>query len=83
MQRTVREYDAKLDTKRRLTLRSVPYEYYHVLEYADGRIMLEPRELVAPYSLSANTLEMMDAAVRNLKEGKVSGAIDLSEFEEL
>ncbi|MBQ7058342.1 MAG: hypothetical protein IJM83_03445 [Firmicutes bacterium] len=79
---TVREYDAKLDAKRRLTLRSVVFEYYHVSEYNDGRILLEPRELTAPFQVSANTLAMMDTAVQNLKAGNVSDAVDLSEFTE-
>jgi hypothetical protein len=82
MQNAIREYDAKLDTKRRLTLRSVLFEYYHVSEYEDGRILLEPRELTAPFTVSANTLAMMDTAVQNMKAGKVSDAIDLSEFAE-
>ena len=82
MQNTIREYDAKLDTKRRLTLRNVLFEYYHVSEYEDGRILLEPRELSAPFQVSANTLAMMDEAVQNLKEGKVSDEVDLSEFAE-
>ena len=82
MQSVVREYDAKLDTKKRITLRSGNFEYYHVSEYDDGRIVLEPRELSVPFQVSANTLAMMDASMRNMKEGKVSDAIDLSEFEE-
>lgn len=82
MQNAIREYDAKLDTKHRLTLRSVLFEYYHVSEYEDGRILLEPRELTAPFTVSANTLAMMDTAVQNMKAGKVSDAIDLSEFAE-
>ena len=82
MASAIREYDAKLDTKRRITLRSVPFEYYHVLEFDDGRILLEPRELALPFQVSANTLSMMDTAVRNMKEGKVSDSIDLSEFAE-
>jgi ppGpp synthetase/RelA/SpoT-type nucleotidyltranferase len=80
MQGTVREYDAKLDTKKRVTLRSVPFNYYHVMEYADGRIVMEPRELTAPFQISANSLAMMDESMQNLKEGKVSDKIDLSEF---
>ena len=82
MQSVIREYDAKLDAKKRLTLRSVLFEYYHVSEYDDGRIILEPRELVAPFQVSANTLAMMDESIRNLKAGKVSDAADLSEFAE-
>lgn len=58
------------------------FEYYHVSEYADGKIVLEPRELTAPFQVSANTLDMMDSAVRNMKAGKVSDEIDLAEFEQ-
>ena len=80
MQTAIKEYDAKLDTKRRVTLRSVPFDYYHVIEYDDGRIVMEPRELTAPFQISANTLRMVDASVQNMKSEKVSDAIDLSEF---
>ena len=82
MQSIIREYDARLDAKRRITLRNILFEYYHVSEYDDGRILLEPRELTAPFQVSANTLAMMDEAVRNLKAGKVSDKLDLSEFAE-
>ena len=80
MQTTVREYDAKLDAKKRVTLRSVIFEYYHVTEYNDGRIVMEPIELTAPFQISSNSLSMMDSSVQNMKAGKVSDAIDLSEF---
>lgn len=80
MQSTVREYDAKLDTKKRVTLRSVLFDYYHVTEYADGRIVMEPRELTAPFQISANSLAMIDSSMENMKKGKVSDKIDLSEF---
>ena len=78
----VSEYDAKIDSKKRLTLRRASFDYYHVAEYADGKIILEPRELTAPFQVSANTLGMMDAAIQNLKDGLVSENIDLSEFED-
>lgn len=82
MQGAVREYDAHLDAKRRITLRNVLYEYYHVSEMEDGRIILDPRELTAPFQVSAKTLNMMDASIRNMRAGKVSEAIDLSAFED-
>ena len=80
MSTTVREYDAKLDAKKRVTLRSVIFEYYHVTEYNDGRIVMDPRELTAPFQISSNSLNMIDSSVQNMKAGKVSDAIDLSEF---
>jgi hypothetical protein len=78
----IREYDAKIDSKKRLTLRNANFEYFHVQEMSDGIIILEPRELTAPFQVSANTLSMMDESVSNMKKGVVSEAIDLSAFEE-
>lgn len=46
----------------------------------DGCIMLEPRELTVPESISARTLEDMDKAINNFKMGNVSETIDLSDF---
>ena len=81
MAATLKEYDAKLDSKKRLTLRTNAFDYYHVMEMDDGVIILQPRELTAPFRVSANTLEMMDQSIGNIKAGKVSPTIDLSEFE--
>lgn len=77
----VKAYDAKMDSKRRITLRNALYEYYHVEEFEDGRIVLEPRELVPPFSISEKSLAMMDQSMKNLQGGNVSPAIDLSAFE--
>ena len=81
MPTTIREYDAKMDSKKRITLRSNSFEYYHVQEMSDGSIFLLPRELTAPLQISANTLAMMDESINNLRSGNISAAIDLSEFE--
>lgn len=78
----VKEYDAKTDSKKRITLRDAPYEYYHVEQYSDGHIILEPRVLVPPFQVSANTLSMMDQSMKSMRDGKVSKSIDLSDFEE-
>ena len=82
MHTVVKAYDAMLDSKKRITHRNALYEYYHVEEFEDGRIVLEPRELVAPFQISEKSLAMMDQAMENLEQGKVSKAIDLSAFEE-
>lgn len=82
MDAALNEYDAKIDTKKRITLRGSLFEYYHVTEYPSGEIRLEPRELVPPFHISENSLEMMDQSMKNLKNGKVSDPIDLSEFED-
>lgn len=77
---TTRTYDTRLDSKRRLTIRGASYEYYHVEEFSDGRIVLEPRVLTPPFEVSQRTLSMMDSAVSNLQQGKVSAPVDLSVF---
>ena len=82
MEAAIREYDAKLDSKKRLTLRDAGYEYYHVTVLSDQRIVLEPRVLTSPFEVSVNTLRMMDSSVENMKKGSVSPALDLSEFRE-
>lgn len=76
----VRAYDAKVDSKRRITLRNAIYEYFHVQEFEDGKIILEPRVLVDPFEISEDTLKMVDASMDNLKKGIASEPIDLSEF---
>ena len=78
----VQEYDAKLDSRRRITIKNTVYDYYHVKEFDDGIIRLEPRELTAPFQISKKTLDMMDSAMENLDKGFVSEEIDLSEFED-
>ncbi len=76
----VKSYDAKLDSKKRITLRNVYYDYYHVEEFGDGRIILEPRELTKPFQVSENTLKMMDASMENFNKGLTSKPIDLSAY---
>lgn len=78
---SVKDYTAHLDGKKRITLRGAGYSYYNVREYENGCILLEPRELTVPDSISARTLQEMDRAVVNFKAGAVSEAIDLSDFD--
>ena len=80
MEPVTRTYDAKVDAKRRITLRNARFQYYNVREYEDGSILLEPRELAAPFGVSANTLAMMDSAIEGMRQGDVSAPIDLSDF---
>lgn len=80
MPAAVKEYDARMDIKKRVTLRGAKYANYHVQEYPNGRIVLEPRELVSPFEVSRNTLGMMDSAMVNVKKGKASKPVDLSAF---
>ncbi len=73
-----KNYDAKLDTKRRVTIRSARTEFYHVTEYEDGTIKMEPRVLVSP-----NMLEQIDASVKRHKAGRKGTKIDWSKLPEV
>ena len=73
----VKDYIVHIDSKKRITLRGALYQYYNVKEYDNGCIMLEPRELTVPDSISDRTLEDMDKAISNFKMGKVSETVDL------
>jgi len=76
----IKEYDAHLDAKKRVTLRGTEVQYYAVKMFSDGRVMLEPRVLVPPEAISKRTLKMLDRAARNFKRGKVSEPIDLDRY---
>lgn len=70
-----KDYDAKLDTKRRVTIRNAQTEFYHVTEYEDGTVKLEPRVLVSP-----NMLEQIDVAVERHKAGHKGTKLDWSKL---
>lgn len=76
----VKDYNVHIDAKKRVTLRGAKCQYYNVKEYENGCIILEPRELTIPESISARTLDDMDQAIRNFKVGNVSEPVDLSDF---
>lgn len=76
----VRDYTVHIDDKKRVTLRGALYQYYNVREFQNGCIVLEPRELTVPDTISSKTLDDMDRAVENFKLNQVSEPIDLSDF---
>lgn len=80
MSAVAKQYDTKIDSKNRFTIRGSKFDYYHVTEFNDGHIELVPRVLVDPTVISRNTLNMMDKSVENLKNGKVSAPIDFSKY---
>jgi hypothetical protein len=82
-QRITAEYDVKRDSRKRVTLRAPRYEYYRATEYADGRVLLEPRELRAPDSISLRTLNDITMAAANLDSGVVGEEFNLDEVRDL
>lgn len=56
--KVISEYDVGLDSKKRFTVRGkLRFNNYHVKEYQDGKIELEPRYLAKLDELSNITLE--------------------------
>lgn len=71
----VAEFDVKKDERNRVTLKSVPFDYYHAKVFDDGHIEFYP-QVLADASLSVRTLSMMDSAMANLSRGKAGSALD-------
>ncbi|MBR1454854.1 MAG: hypothetical protein IJ593_09485 [Lachnospiraceae bacterium] len=70
MQTIVKQYDAKVDSKKRITLRDAKYDYYSVTTYDDGSVSLEPKMLVSNKTISTEhilkTVEMIrKQAIKN------------------
>jgi len=76
----VREYEAHLDTKNRITIRGAESEYYAVKTFLDGRVLLEPRILVPPDAVSPRMLKMLDRSAATHAKGKASSPIDLDRY---
>ncbi len=83
METIVKKYNAKLDNKKRLTIRGTNYDIYFVQEFNDGTLVLKPKILVDPNELSENTLRMMDKSMENFKNGKTSTPVDFEKYLEL
>lgn len=77
MEAVLKTYDARLDSKKRITIRNPKYEYYHVVEQENGVVVLEPRKLVDPFTISKKTLDAIDKAMENVQNGKVYGPIEI------
>lgn len=74
----VRDYNAKLDTKRRVTIRNARSEFYHVTEYEDGTVKMEPLVLASP-----DMLKQIDASVKRHKPGNKGTKLNWSKLPEV
>lgn len=72
------EKDIRLDSKHRVTVRKPLAEHYRMKQYDDGRVLLEPMELV-----SRKTLEEMEKAVALVKKGVEGTAVNMDQVEAL
>ena len=75
------QYTAHLDDKKRLTIRGALAEFFAVKVFSDGHVVLEPRVLVDPDTISKRTLRMMDQSAANLKKRITSPVIDLKKYQ--
>ncbi|NOX17199.1 MAG: hypothetical protein GXO87_02835 [Chlorobi bacterium] len=80
MSKIKKEYEAKLDGKNRLTVKEAQYSYYQVSEFDDGTVLLKPRVLVDPETISEDTLKMIDKSMKNFSKGKVSQKINVEKY---
>ena len=75
----LQEYDARVDSKKRVTIRGAGSEYFRVVHRADGTILLKPRVLQdAP--ISAATLRCIGKSIASMKAGKRSKPVDLKKL---
>jgi len=72
------KYDAKLDSKNRLTIRESQFAHYSVNVMDNGEIVLKPRILVDPNKINTSTLKK---SMENLKKGKVGKEFVPDEFD--
>ena len=75
----LKQYDAELDKKRRITIRGTKFRKFVVTHDKNGNIILQPRvaRMVRPLAVvSVRTLKMMDRAMENFRNGKVSKPIN-------
>lgn len=75
-----KEYDARVDAKKRVTIRGAKSGYFRVVHRKDGTILLKPRETEEVKPVAAATLRGMDVAIKNLKSGKRSAPADLKKY---
>jgi hypothetical protein len=75
-----KEYRARVDSKRRVTLRGAESPDFRVVHRKDGSILLNPLIVEISEPISARTLRGMDKAVRNLRAGKTSKPVDLKKL---
>lgn len=80
MAKVLKEYDIKLDSKKRVTIRNPQYDYYHIKELENGFIILEPRQLVEPFPSSGDLIKEIGEDTNNLEKGSVSAPIDLDGY---
>lgn len=79
--KVIKKYNAKLDSKNRLTIRESQFAHYSVNVMDNGEIVLKPRILIDPNTINEATLKTIEKSMLNLKKGKVGKAFNPDEFD--
>lgn len=79
--KVVKKYIAKLDSKKRLTIRESQFDHYSVNVMDNGEIVLKPRILVDPNKINDATLKSIETSMINLKKGIVGKSFNPDEFD--
>ena len=77
MQNIIKKYDAKVDSKNRITLRDAKYEYYTVTTYGDGTVSLEPKILMSPIK-KISKKQILEAVTTLRKQAIKNGTADMT-----
>ena len=72
-----KEYNVHLDEKNRFAIRGAKTKHWSVKVFRDGHLLISPQKLVDDPPISAGVLRQIERSIGNLKEGKVSGPIDI------
>ena len=75
----LKEYDAPLDSKKRVVLRGAKHQYFRVAHYPNGVILLKPR-VFKDAPVSAKTLRCIEKSLASMKAGKRSKPEDLKKL---
>jgi hypothetical protein len=75
-----KEYRARIDARKRLTLRGAENRDFRVVHRKDGSILLQPLVTEEEAPVSGHALRAIDKAIRNLRAGKRSTAANLGKY---
>jgi len=73
MKIAMKQYNTKLDSKHRFTVRGANYDYYHVVEFEDGKIELQPRAGRIFWVYAPNKMDITVVGIEPHPEDKKKG----------
>ena len=83
MQTIVKQYDAKVDSKKRIILRDAKYDYYSVTTYDDGSVSLEPKVIMPKEKITREQILKTVEAIRKQAIENGTANMTLEEINEI